>query len=159
MKIALGMLAVFLGMPVFAAAQTPNAAGHGYLVIGPVTTRSGTYTHIAVGGDSPVFKGITAGVEFGTVFHWSGFYNTAFALGSANVSYHFSSTALGRKTDPFITAGYSIFIRAGTENGANAGGGINVWVNEKVGVRLEFRGYAGHVRAQSFGPRIGIAFR
>jgi|SRR5678816_787896 hypothetical protein len=163
MKVLLGMLPVFLGLPLCAASQTPKeSTGHGYLVVAPLASRnrvSGNYAHIGFGGESPIYKGIGAGVEFGPVFQWSRFEDTAFALGSANISYHFSSATLGTKMDPFLTAGYSIFIRAGTDNGANFGGGINLWLKPKIGLRVDLREYTGNVRAHHLGPRIGVAFR
>ena len=69
MKVALGMLAAFLGVPPFATAQTPKPTGHGYLVIAPAANvRYGHYIHLGVGGERPIFKRIGAGVEFGEVF-------------------------------------------------------------------------------------------
>jgi len=163
MKFVLGMLAVFLGVPLGAMAQSPKeSTGHGYLVLAPLASRShvsGNYAHIGFGGEGPIYKRISAGVEFGPVFEWSRFNDSAFALGSANISYHFSTATLGSKVDPFLTAGYSIFIRAGTDNGANFGGGVNVWLKKKIGFRMDVREYTGNVRAHHLGPRIGIAFR
>jgi hypothetical protein len=62
--------------------------------------------------------------------------------------------------EPFVTAGYSLFFRAGVTHGRNAGGGINVWLNEKVAARFEVRDQRSSPwRRNVFSFRLGVTFR
>jgi hypothetical protein len=83
------------------------------------------------------------------------------AVGSANLSYHFLSGTKDRKLEPFVTAGYTLFFRAGTSTGVNLGGGVNVWLTEHAALRLEVRDNAakGWVSGRFWGeePRISSA--
>jgi hypothetical protein len=80
---------------------------------------------------------------------------------SVNGSWHFAGRSA--RIDPFVTGGYTLAFRSGTLNFGNVGGGANVWLKERLGLRVEFRD---HVHASSrvanlhyWGLRIGIAFR
>jgi hypothetical protein len=157
MKKLVCLFAAFVGLPVAMAQDSDRPGGQGYVIIAPAA--SDGRAHAAVGGEAFVFKGLTFGAEAGPVFRWSGFNDSVFALGSVNISYHFLTKAEGLKIEPFVTAGYSVFVRAGVENGSNAGGGFQLWLKKNVGIRLEFRQYIGVVRIHDVGPRFGLIFR
>jgi hypothetical protein len=55
---------------------------------------------------------------------------------SPGVVYNFSR---GKKTMPFVTAGYTLFFRSGAAHGFYFGGGVNRWIGENVGIRIEGR--------------------
>jgi hypothetical protein len=77
---------------------------------------------------------------------------------SANGSYHF---ARQRKVSPFLTGGYSSVFGHGQRNLVNFGGGMNYWLRERIGLRLEIRDhiYADGTGRHLLGFRIGFAFR
>jgi len=79
-------------------------------------------------------------------------------LGSANLSYHFLPSTTDRKLEPFLTAGYSLFFRAGISHGYNVGGGLNVWLDKTVGTRFEIRDQESWYR-ETLSFRIGVTFR
>jgi hypothetical protein len=57
-----------------------------------------------------------------------------------------------------VTAGYSLFFRAGTNHGYNVGGGVNVWMNKNAAPRFEVRRHASY-RYDTVNFRMGMTFR
>jgi hypothetical protein len=162
------LMLVLLCLPLWARAQAPAAApgnpdrhhGQGYLFLAP-----GAYTgysetratmHVGAGGEALLYKGFGAGAEIGGIWALQG--SDLLAVFSADGSYHFSR---GRKISPFLTGGYSLIWGDGSANMVNFGGGINWWLGERKGVRLEFRDhvYAEGSNRQIVEFRIGFAFR
>jgi hypothetical protein len=91
-----------------------------------------------------------------------GFGSTGFGLLSLNVSYHFANRSNPARVVPFVTAGYGLAFRSGTENLFNWRGGMTYWFGRRVGLRVELRDYiwtahGGH-RIDT-GIRFGAAFR
>ena len=170
MKEFASLFSVFFIFLWSALAQEPNRSrGQGYFFFAPGlgNRRPGGNEldiHIGAGGEGFIDKGLGVGVELGPVGptkHGSstlGWFDDAVGLGSANLSYHFLPSTIDRKFEPFVTAGYSLFFRAGTSSGVNAGWGGNVWMNKNAALRFEGRVHATDLyHFASF--RVGMTFR
>jgi len=57
-----------------------------------------------------------------------------------------------------VTAGYRLFFGRPPSSGYNVGGGMNVWLNKRVAMRVEVREQKSHGR-EVFGIRTGVTFR
>ncbi len=153
------LLAVLL--PLAAAAQGKERGGQGYGFVAPGSTSEGGSTlHFGVGGEGLVYKGLGVGGEIGYLGATREL-SEGFGVLSPNVSYHFLNATKSGKVAPFVTGGYSLLFRSGVAHAVNYGGGVNWWIKDRVGLRLEFRD---HVVTDSdlghfFGFRIGLAFR
>jgi len=164
MRIA-SVACVFLIFSVSALAQEPNSSrGQGYFLFstGGGNVGAAPDIHMAAGGEAFVYRGFGVGVEVGPVSPLKtspdGFFEDVVGLGSANLSYHFLPSTIDRKFEPFVTAGYSLFFRAGTFSGYNVGGGTNVWLGKNTALRL-----AGRVHSTPnyhfAGFEVGVTFR
>lgn len=93
--------------------------------------------HFGGGGEGLIYKGLGAGAEIGYLFPRQSF-GDGIGILSTNGLYRFGNDS-GRKVTPFLTAGYSLGFRSGTANMVNFGGGVDYWVRERMGLRLEVR--------------------
>lgn len=148
-----------------AAAQTEASYnGHGYAFFAPgVTSPDGCgFVHYGAGGEGLIYKGLSAGAEIGYAHPWRNF-GGGLGVFSANGGYFFrNARSASTKLVPFLTGGYTLIFRSGSESGFNVGGGVISWFNERVGLRLEVRDHIfsddGRY-AHLVGFRIGLAFR
>ena len=167
MKTVTSVLIVLLAWPLSASAQERNLSrGQGYVFfaagvgnIGPGTANM----QFGGGGEGFIYRGLGMGVEISPVMPWStpsnlGVADFVIGLGSANVSYHILPATNEHAVEPFLTAGYSLFFRAGAFHGYNAGGGINVWLNKKKAIRFEAREHRSR-NYHTLGFRLGVTFR
>jgi hypothetical protein len=133
-----------------AFAQEPSSRLQNYVFVAPGTwnnfIENGASIHVGAGTEFRVYKGLGVGAELGPLIPWSppggfccGSNNRVTGLGSADLSYHFLPNLAGRKVQPFVKSGYSLFFRQGTSSGYNVGGGIDLWPRNKVGMRFEVR--------------------
>jgi hypothetical protein len=170
MKTLIYAAPLLIALSLSALAQTSNGSrGQGYLFIAPgkainnYEIGSGPFVHAGGGVDGFIYKGFGVGAEIG------GFGNDyVVGIGSVNFSYHFLPGATERRIEPFVSAGYTLFFRAGVRSGVNVGVGINRWLNKNVALRFEvrdnFHGPGGPVFGFSggghlIGFRIGMTFR
>ena len=172
MRVFTSVASVFFIFASSALAQEPNRSrGQGYFFFalgmgdnGPEGHQYQPDIHLGAGGEGFIYKGLGVGAELGPFFPtksgspFSGWSDWAVGLGSANLSYHFLPDTIDRKFEPFVTAGYSLFFRAGTFNGYNGGGGVNVWMNKNVALRFEGRYHSAYYYHFA-GFRIGMTFR
>ena len=151
--------ALVLLLPLSLIAQNNEYRGQGYLFFAPgALTGSGNTQgtfHIGGGGEGFLYRGLAGGAEIGYLASWKG---EGIGVLSLDSSLHFNRRA---KLSPFVTGGYSLLFRSGHANGVNFGGGVNWWIGERMGIRLEFRD---HFQTQFTdihypGFRIGFAFR
>jgi hypothetical protein len=91
--------------------------------------------HVGGGFDYLLHKGLGATGEIGLLAPTQSFGS---GIGVFNLGgiYTFNRD---RKTVPFATGGYTLFFREGTLNGFFLGGGINHWISNKWGIRIEGR--------------------
>jgi hypothetical protein len=141
--------------------QLPAAAqgrGLAYIAAGPAGV-AGWFGpresfHVAGGGE---LKLGAAGAG-GELAYWTS------GLGMASVNGILSAPARsGRKTIPFLTAGYTkAFTLEQSFNAWNVGGGLNYWLRQAQGLRIEFRD---HIRPDARGTlhywsiRAGLVIR
>ncbi len=150
------------GLLVVSCSIASAQRSHGYLFIAPGGASGGGATvmtlHLGAGGDFILGKGIGIGGEIGALGPRHDYADSLFGLASVNGSYHFPASD---KIDPFVTAGYSLGFRSGTENFFNFGGGLNFWFIPRLGLRLEIRDHVAREFGQSlhfWGVRFGLAF-
>ncbi len=135
----------------------------GYWFVAPGVRTLGGYNsftiHMGGGGEFAIAKGISAGIEGGAVGLKSDYTHSVTGVASVNGYYHFFH-AKDARFDPFVTGGYSLFFRSGTENFGNYGGGINYWFDRHLAVRVEVRDHvnANPGRAHFWGVRMGLSF-
>jgi len=136
----------------------------GYVFFAPGGITAGGHTamtlHFGGGGEGILGKGIGLGLELGALGPRSDL-SESIGVFSPNGYFHFSRSR-GQKSDPFVTAGYTLFFRHGTANLWNFGGGANYWFSEKIGLRVEMRDHVWSARygtAHYWGVRAGLSFR
>lgn len=171
MKVLVAVATVFIAAGQCAGAHDVNgSSGQGYVFFAPGLGNIGpnrANIHIGAGGEGFIYKGLAIGPEIGGVGPWStkssgaklgGFGDWVVGLGSANLSYHLLPKTSDRKLEPFVTAGYSLFFRAGLSHGTNVGGGANVWLTKNIATRFEIRSQQSW-RRHSVNFRMGVTFR
>jgi hypothetical protein len=101
---------------------------------------SNAYT-AGVGLEERFNKYLGAGFDLGGIAPGSGkVASNSVATFSPNGYFHLPlSDWQGSKVDVYATAGYSLLFRDSAANGINAGGGLNYWFKERLGLMLEFR--------------------
>jgi len=162
-KLVLGVLVLML-IPLLAQAQTgQESKGHGYIYFAPGITapESEGTLHIGGGGEGFFNRYLGAGAEVGYVAPYSSF-SDGIGIFSPNVVARFRPKSNGNKVEPFVTGGYSLFFREGVVHGANAGGGVNWWFRERLGLRFEVRDnimMESGETAHFVGFRFGFTFR
>jgi opacity protein-like surface antigen len=143
------------------AQDKSESRGHGYLfaATGFVGPNGPAILHFGGGGEALVYKGVGVGAELGYIASPQNFGEFGLGALSVNGSYHFQPK---QKLDPFVTGGYTLFIREGAANLFNVGGGVNYWIKDGMALRLEFRDHVspGYGTAAHFlNFRIGLTFR
>ncbi len=151
------ILVLFVMFAGTAGAQHSN----GYVVVGSggATCCGHTFMtlNLGAGGEAILGKGVGAALEVGAVALRQAINDSALGVLSLNGYYHFVH-AKDLKADPFVTGGYSLFIRQGHVNLFNFGGGLNYWFHRRLGARLDVRDHV-HTPIHYWGFRVGLAFR
>jgi hypothetical protein len=91
--------------------------------------------HVGGGGEALLAGGGGITGEIGYLSNYRDF-SGGIGVFSVGGIYAFSRD---RKTVPFVSGGYTLFFRSGTENGFFFGGGFNRWIGEGWGIRIEGR--------------------
>ena len=89
--------------------------------------------HFGGGGEGLLAGGLGAAFELG---YLSSFDGHGIGVLSPGVIYAFNRE---KKTVPFVTGGYTLFFRSGTAHGVFFGGGVNKWIGDRWGIRIEGR--------------------
>jgi|WetSurMetagenome_2_1015567.scaffolds.fasta_scaffold273051_1 hypothetical protein len=144
------MLALSLGLCVFAHAEETNTENGKVKLRAYVFVSGGAYEHVGTslrqrqvggGGEALLYKGLGVGAEISSVvltqqFRSPGMHFPNVNLFSMNGSYHFRRNS---KISPFITCGYSRGFGDDSFNSISFGGGMHYWFHKRIGLRLEFR--------------------
>jgi len=144
-----------------AFAQSPSdKKAWGYVFGGAGGNSGGDSTasfQVGAGGEGLVYKGFGLGAEIGYLapFRAGG---DGFGIFSGDGSYHFKSSK--SKLVPFVTGGYSAAFRSGAvSSGGNFGGGVQYWMKDHLGLRLEFRDHVFSSDSPHFYQfRVGLSF-
>ena len=154
-------LLVSLLMLVLGLAPAVAQNSHAYLFAAPggvsVAGQTDSTFQFGGGGELLLARGLGLGAELGGLSP-SGNLGGAVGLVSGNAYYHFGSK---RRIDPYFTGGYSLFFRGNTANAANFGFGVNLWLWQSLGLKVEFRDHVaspGGVTAHWWGLRLGLNF-
>lgn len=152
---SLRVVAILLSLT--AAAQFGWAQSHGYGFMGGTFAgrgRMGGAFRLGIGGEMRVAPLVNLGGEVGSVHN-----DGTGVIGSGNASVHVPLRS--DTVDPFVTGGVSAgYVPRSAGLWVNLGGGLNYWFRRNVGLRVEFRGYAGGVDLPGFAEfRVGVSFR
>jgi hypothetical protein len=115
-----------------------------YIVAG-LAHYTGGINQFQVGGgvDSYTYKGFSISGELAQTVNSPQLIVGNFArstIVSANGNYHLLKgiKSINSKFDPFVTGGYSRFFQTGQDaNSVNIGGGVNLWLSKKFGLRAD----------------------
>ena len=154
-----------LGLSIaLAACFLPAASAqrsHGYVFAGPSGISgadvASSNLNFGGGGEWRLTGGVGLGVETGA-FIPKGDASASVGVASVNGYFHFPSKG---KIDPYVTGGYSLLFRSGTDNGGNFGFGVNLWLFRSLGLKLEFRDHvvsSGGATSHWWGGRVGLNF-
>ena len=102
------------------AAYEPGGGGEGMM-------------HFGVGGEATLLGGFGPAVEIGYASTFDGWGLGVFSPGFV---YAFNRD---RATVPFVTGGYTLLFKQSTAPGFFFGGGINHWIGDRWGIRIEGR--------------------
>lgn len=91
--------------------------------------------HIGGGGEALLAGGLGVTGEIGYLSNFENF-SSGIGVFSAGGLYAFNRD---RKTMPFVEGGYTLFFRSGSAHGFFFGGGVNHWVGDRWGIRIEGR--------------------
>ena len=109
------------------------------------------------GGEGLFYKGLGMGAE---VSYVAPFREGGDGLGifSTDIVYHFNRSS---KLVPFVNGGYSLgFRNRARSHGGNFGGGVQYWMKDHVGLRLEFRDHGfSSDSPHLYEFRVGLSFR
>ncbi|MGE5644332.1 MAG: hypothetical protein ACM336_00935 [Acidobacteriota bacterium] len=153
-------LSLLLALTTATSAFAQRSMGYWFAAPGALTAggRTPFTLHLGGGGEFAIGKGISGGIEGGAIGLVHHYKDTVQGTASANAYYHFFHSSDAR-LDPFVTGGYSIFFRRGTQSLGNFGGGLNYWIWKTVAVRVEVRDHVmGTPRAHYWGIRLGMSF-
>lgn len=145
------------------AGTTFAQGSHGYAFLGPGSSsgRSGaTILHVGGGGEVLTNLGIGIGAEGGYLFPPQSPDN-GLGTGSLNGYYHFLDRGHTR-WDPYVSGGYTALFRSTYRNAGNYGVGINYWISQSTGVKLEFRDHVTssfNQKVHYWAFRVGVNFR
>ncbi|MEK6409013.1 MAG: outer membrane beta-barrel protein [Acidobacteriota bacterium] len=160
-KIIVGVLFLMVasGVALAQGSNPPRGWGYGFGGVGGASGSgsSTAFFSVGAGGEGLVYKGLGLGAEVGYI---APFRSAGDGIGilSPDVSYHFSNGS--SKLVPFVTGGYSLAFRNGTSSGGNFGGGVQYWMKDHLGLRVEFRDHVFSSDSPHFFQfRVGLSFR
>lgn len=113
-----------------------NGWGYGFGAVG-ASYESGCcgegMVHFGGGVEATLLAGFGPAVEIGYASNFAGW---GLGIFSPGVIYAFNRD---KDTVPFVTGGYTLFFRQGTAHGFFFGGGVNQWIGDRWGIRIEGR--------------------
>lgn len=111
--------------------------------------------HLGAGAEGLVHGGFGLGADLGYLFPFDG---KGIGVFSPGVLYQFHRQ---KKTVPIATGGYTLIFRSGVAHLIHFGGGVNHWINDRWGLRVEGRDHLdpNHPDLHILQVRIGIVFR
>lgn len=154
-------LVVLIPTSVLAQAQSERQGwGYGFVAFGGTAPNGSIVTlTYGAGGERLVYRDLAVGAELASI---SPIESPGSGLGifSANASYNFGGKDSSRKLTPFVTGGYSLAFRDGTQSGVNVGAGLQFWPSKHFAFRAEFRDHHFVEYGYNFyGVRLGVTFR
>ena len=139
MIVTLGLLPFLSGITFGQALETTPKTGYGYAFFTPgalVADGASPTINIGGGGEGLIKGGLGASVDLSYLFFPRSGFGAGFGMFSPGMVYQFRTN---RKTVPFVSGGYTLAFRQGTENLVYGGGGFNHWFGNRWGLRFEVR--------------------
>ena len=141
----------------------------GYAFVGGVTIPGetgytywhGNFVHVGGGAAAGIGKRFTLGGEIGALISTGERFGRNSGVFSVGPGFHFTPRS-ERKLDPFVTGGVSLAVAGGAAGMIYYGGGVNYWLQSRIGLRLEFRDHVwarGGTSIHFVGGRIGVSIR
>ena len=127
------------GMASSQAPETTPKASYGYAFITPgvvVGDGASPTINIGAGAEGLIKGGLGASIDLSYLFFPKSGFGEGFGMFSPGMIYQFRTN---RKTVPFISGGYTLAFRQGTESLVYGGGGFNHWFSNRWGLRFEVR--------------------
>ena len=131
-----GIMAMITGTPLLAQTE-PRAWAQVFGGFGAIASSDDAQAvvHLGGGGEGLLAGGLGVTGELGYLSNYQDF-SGGIGVFSVGAMYAFNRD---HKTVPFANGGYSLFFRSGTANGFFFGGGVNHWIGEGWGIRIEGR--------------------
>ena len=147
------------------AEENHVATGYGYIYGAPGVALAfcdcGNEATVAIGGggEGLLKGGFGLGIDGGYFFSPTAGIEYGIGLISPSALYRFKPRS---KINPFVLGGYTLAFRGGVANLVHFGGGVNYWLNQHWGLRVEVRylmspQYPGEAAALQF--RVGALIR
>jgi hypothetical protein len=139
MIFAIGLFLFPGGIAFGQAPETTPKTGYGYAFFTPgVLVGDGASPTVNIGGGAEglIKGGLGASVDLSYLFFPRSGFGEGFGMFSPGMVYQFRTN---RQTIPFVSGGYTLAFRQGTENLVYAGGGFNHWFGNRWGLRFEVR--------------------
>lgn len=159
MLVVLSFMALLTPLAFSQSETNSQTTGYVHFAPGISTPDNEGGMSIGGGGNFRSSLGLGGGADLSYLMPWGA---PRGGIGTFSPYLYYSYLKKGRKVEPFVSGGYTLFFRSGTANGINFGGGAHYWFSKKVGLKLEFRDdmflyTSPHYHFLSF--RIGVAFR
>ena len=135
-KIAVILTATLVLVSPAVLAQEDETRSMGFFFGGIGSCQHGYgFLHTGGGGQARLAGGLGITAEMGYLAYLEA-PGRGVGLFSPGVVYSFNRSA---RTVPFVTGGYTLFFRSGTASGFFVGGGVDRWMGEHWGIRIEGR--------------------
>ena len=157
------MCLVGVGFTAAAASAQTTAIGYGFgsPAFATYDGDSLAVLHAAGGGEARLGQNVGIGADVGFAAPWEELSDSIGML-SVNPTFYMKGISRTRRTQPFVTGGYTMFFRDATLHGVNFGAGVDRWMTDRVAMRFEFRDHVMTEDGESlhfWGPRIGVVWR
>jgi hypothetical protein len=164
MKKLIVFTACLLLVPAMASGQAAHSKylAQGYLFLGLGEGNGHFMLHGGGGGEAFLYKGLGLGAEADYGHGKGAGWGNSMWIGSGNLTYHFGRKGARGKADPFVAVGPSGFFPTSEGRGAlavNFGAGVNLWLRQSMGLRLEVRDFVNAGRGPNDWPDHAVAFR
>lgn len=136
-------------------AKTVSGLVYGFGAIGAWEGKA--TLHFGGGGETLIADAVGIGAEIGYLTFFEAIGDGIGVL-SFDGAYHFYPHQPSRKARPFVTGGYTLGFREGSESMWNFGGGVDYWLKPTFGLRVEFRDHV-WTSEHIWGVRVGVIFR
>lgn len=135
---SLALACLFTVLPLAAFAQNRSVGAQPYMFLAPgsVSTGGGTILHVGGGVDVVHRSGFGGGGEFGYVGRIPDGFDYGLGLASFTGSYRWLR---GDTVVPFVNGGWSVAAIRGSGYAYHAGAGVDYWLRDGFGLRLEVR--------------------
>ena len=138
-KRSIGIAVLLAILPIAALAQGRALGVQPYTFLAPGAVSGGATLHVGGGVDVVHRTGLGVGTELGWIGPFPSGFDYGIGLLSFSGSYRWTQ---GDRVVPFVNAGVSNVALRGSGRAWHAGGGVEYWIGNGFGLRLELRDLA-----------------